>query len=79
MIYEFVKGVFDASAICTPFSIWMNILVMGLEISYGATMVLVASSISLGVVVPYESYRLVSSLSVVVCAKPTFSLDTTST
>ena len=66
MICEFAKGVFSALMICNPLSIWMNILVMVLEGSYGVTMVLAASYISLGVIVPYEWYILFSSSSVVV-------------
>ena len=70
MICEFVKGVFSASEIFTPLSIWMKNLVMGLEGSYVVTMVLVESFISLGVMVPYEFYRLFISSSSVVCENP---------
>ena len=79
MICEFVKGMFAALEICTPFLICINILVIVLEGSYGITMVLVASYISMGVMVLYESYILFSSYSVVVYENPTFSLANTST
>ena len=58
MICAFVKGVFSALEIFTPFYILINNLVVGLEVSYGVTMVFVEYSISLGGMVPYESYRL---------------------
>ena len=54
-------------------------LVMGLEVSNGVTMELVASSVYLGVMVPYELYRFLRSSSAAVCAKTTFALSTPST
>ena len=52
---------------------------MGLEESDGVTMLLVASSISLGVMVTYELYMKFSSSIVVVYANPTFAFAITST
>ena len=79
IICAFVKGLLVAKLIFNSFSIWINNLMMGLEGSYDVTMVLVASSISLGVMVPYESYRIFCGLIVLVCENLTFSLANPST